>query len=226
MHRLMMKSEAYQQSSQPDGMTVKEDPGNILFSRMPLQRMSAEVLHDSILRVVGRLDDTPFGEPVPVEKHSNGEILPKPSDQGRRRAIYVLKRRRTPLTLLDVFDLPRLSPNCTERTVSNVAPQALQLLNSEKLIEDARFLAARLIDEYPRQPEKQLRSLYRRVLSRAPTEKETKSFEEDLSLLVFSWRSHLEEKRFDAPRDATAQWYALGSLAHALLNSAEFIYID
>ncbi|MBG98741.1 MAG: hypothetical protein CMN58_00170 [Solibacterales bacterium] len=226
MHRLMMTSEAYQQSSQPDEMTVKGDPGNILFSRMPLQRMSAEVLHDSILRVVGRLDDTSFGEPVPVEKHSNGEILPKASEQGRRRAIYVLKRRRTPLTLLDVFDLPRLSPNCTERTVSNVAPQALQLLNSEKLIEDARFLAARLIDEYPHEPEKQLRSLYQRVLSRTPTEKEAKSFEKDLSLLALNWRSYLEEKRFDAPRNATAQWYALGSLAHTLLNSAEFIYID
>ena len=226
MQRLMMTSEAYRQSSRVDPATEKADPDNILLSRMPLRRMNAEALHDSILRVVGRLDETPFGPPVPVEKQPNGEILPQATDKGRRRAIYVLKRRRTPLTLLDAFDLPQLSPNCTERTVSNVAPQALQMMNSETLIEDARFLAGRLIDEYPNDREQQVRALYQRVLSRPPTNDETARSLEDLSLLAVNWRPHLEKESFHGPRQTAARWYALASLAHALLNSAEFVYLD
>ena len=226
MHRLMMISEAYRQSSRVDPAAEKADPDNILLSRMSLRRMGAEALHDSILRVVGRLDDTPFGPPVPVEKQPNGEILPQATDKGRRRAIYVLKRRRTPLTLLDAFDLPQLSPNCTERTVSNVASQALQMMNSETLIEDARFLAGRLMDENPDNREQQVRALYQRVLSRPPTEGETARSLEDLSLLAVNWRPHLEKESFQGPRQTGARWYALASLAHALLNSAEFVYID
>lgn len=108
----------------------------------------------------------------------------------------------------------------------NVAPQALQLLNGTTLIDDARFLAARLIDEYPGQTEQQLQALYQRILSRLPTKQEANQLNEDLSLLAKNWRSHFEENRFAGPRDARAQWYALGSLAHTVLNSAEFIYID
>src|SRR5258707_1904845 len=123
---------------------------------MPLRRMDAEQLHDSILIAAGRFDTTPFGKPVPVDSRRGGEILAKGSKNGWRRSIYVLQRRTTPTTMLEVFDLPPMSPNCIERANSTVSTQALQMMNSEMIRERARFLAGRLMDELPRERRKQI----------------------------------------------------------------------
>ncbi len=226
MHRLMMTSSAYRQSSDVDPSAASADPENLLLSRMPLRRMDAEVLHDSILRVTGRLDPTRFGRPTRATKQENGEVVPDSTESGWRRAIYVLKKRRLPITLLEVFDAPQLSPNCTERRQSNVAPQALQMMNGTATLGHARYLAGRVIDELPGQAEAQVRALYTRVLSRPPTGAEAQAALADLDGLQMHWRAHLEETRHAGPRQPTARWMALGSLAHALLNSADFLYID
>ncbi len=226
LHRLMMTSSAYRQTSLVSEQARSGDPKNILLSRMPLRRMDAEVLHDSILRVTERVDLTPFGRPISVTKKDNGDIVPDAGKQGWRRAIYVLKKRRTPVTMLEVFDAPQLSPNCTERVESNVAPQALHLMNGGAILDHARYLAGRLIEQYPGNPTEQLDRLYEQVLARPATEQENAHARDDLVELTKHWKTHLEDTRYNGPRPPAAQWMALGSVVHALLNSPEFVYID
>ncbi|MSO22829.1 MAG: DUF1553 domain-containing protein [Acidobacteria bacterium] len=226
LHRLMMTSAAYRQSSRVRPDLLKADPENTLLSRMALRRLDAEGLYDSILSVTDRLDPQQFGKPAEIEEKPSGEIIAKGGKNGWRRAIYVLKRRKTPLTLLEVFDQPRMSPNCTERRQSNVSPQALQMMNGDTARQHARYLAGRLIDEFPGDREKQIRQLYLRTISRLPVPKETQQALTSMNELAKHWRSNLEEQKNQAPRVSTAEWYALSSLAHAMLSSGEFLYID
>ena len=226
MHRLMMTSAAYRQTSRVDPRAAKADPENALLSRMPLRRMDAEVLHDSILRVTGRLDPKRFGRPAKATKKASGEIVPDATEAGWRRAVYVQRKRRLPVTLLEVFDAPKPAPNCTERRESNVAPQALQMMNGASALEHARYLAGRLIDEHPGQTEIQVAAAYKRILSRPPAGEEVALAASDIANLRKHWSAHLDETRYAGPRQAAARWMAVGSFAHALLNSAEFLYID
>lgn len=226
MHQLMMTSTAYRQSSHISDRALEIDPQNKLLSRMQLRRMSAEALYDSILRATGRLDPTPFGPPDQVTTKGSGEIVVNGTKEGWRRAVYVLKRRKTPPTLLDVFDSPQLTPNCTERSQSTVATQALQMMNGATVRGHARYLAARLMDAFPNHREDQIEQLYLRTLTRPPTLREVESAHQTLDDLAAKWRNHLDDENDDAPRAFTAQWSALGSLAHALLSSAEFLYVD
>ena len=226
IHRLMVTSTAYRQTSEATEQVREADPDNLLLSRMPLRRMRSEMLYDSVLRAAGLLDPTPFGPPDPVEVRDSGEVVPTGSEAGFRRAIYLLKRRKSPATILELFDSPRMSPNCTERTISTVAPQALQMRNGDLVRGHARYLAGRLIDEQPDNPRARVEELYLRVLSRRPTETEIKLALQDLDRLAAEWENHLDMKNDSAPRAFAAQWSALGSLAHGMMSSGEFLYID
>ena len=173
MHRLIMTSSAYRQSSRFDPAIHQADPDNVLLSRMPMRRLEAEALYDSILKVAGSLDSTAFGPPVEIEVKPEGEIVAKGTKAGWRRSVYVLQRRKTPVTILELFDLPPMSPNCIERRQSTVPTQALQMMNGDLLQQHSRYLAGRLIDEFGNDRAKQIRALYLRALSRPPTAKET-----------------------------------------------------
>ncbi len=164
MHRLIMTSAAYRQSSRRWLGVHQADPDNLLLSRMPMRRMEAEVLYDSILKVTGSLDPTLFGPPVEVDIKPGGEVVAKGTKAGWRRSVYVLQRRRTPMTMLEVFDLPPMSPNCIERRQSTVPTQALQMMNSDVVQERSRYFAGRLIDQFGNDREKQIQALYLRAL--------------------------------------------------------------
>ena len=227
MQRLMVTSTAYRQSSAITPASEKTDPENTLLSRMPLRRMDAEQLHDSILSVTEELSSKSFGPPVPVETKAAGEVVAAGSNkEGFRRSIYVLQRRSTPLTLLEVFDSPPMSPNCIERAYSTVAPQALELTNSDGLRDRARYLAGRLIDGSPSDAAKQVSQAYLQTLGRPATPVEIKQALADIDRLASLWQDHLRKQKDDAPRAAEARWFALADLCHSLLSSAEFSYID
>ena len=147
MHRLMVTSTAYRQTSRKDPKLMAADPGNILLSRMPLRRMDAEQLYDSILKVTGRLNPKRFGPPELVEVKENKEVVAKGTDSGYRRSLYVLQRRTTRVSLMDAYDLPYMTPNCLERRESTVATQALHLMNGEQTWEHAQYLAGRIVDD-------------------------------------------------------------------------------
>jgi hypothetical protein len=193
---------------------------------MPMRRLEAEALYDSILKVAGRLDPTPFGPSVGIEVKAEGEVVASGTKAGWRRSVYVLQRRQTPVTILDVFDLPPMSPNCIERRQSTVPTQALQMMNGDLLQQHSRYLGGRLIDEFGDDREKQIRELYLRALSRPPTQQEIPQATGEIETLTKQWIDHLTQEKNEAPVGPTAQWRALSDFCKAMLSSAEFLYVD
>lgn len=226
IHRLILKSSAFRQTSRVAPGLETKDPDNVLLSRMPLRRMDADSLYDSVLKVTGQLDATRFGPASPIEVKPDGEVVPKGSPKGYRRALYVLQRRRTPVTMLETFDTPPMTPNCIERPRSVVATQALQLMNSAATVEHARHLAGRILDELPGRRDAQIQEAYLRVLSRTPSSAEARRAAAAIEEFEAMWKPQLDNRREAGPRSVLAQWMALGELIHTLLNSGEFSYVD
>ena len=226
LHRLMMTSTAYRQSSQVNEALLEIDPENVLLTRMPLRRMDAEALYDSMLRVTGRLDAEQFGPPSEVEVKENKEVVSKPTGNGYRRSLYVAQKMQKPLTLLDAFDLPRMTPNCIERRQSQVATQALQMMNGSDVWEHSRYMAGRLIDEIGPDPREQVEAVFLRALSRKPADDEMRDSLASLKEFTEIWPTRLQKDRDPAPVEWKSRWLALASFCHSMLNSAEFSFID
>jgi mono/diheme cytochrome c family protein len=211
MHRLMMTSSAYRQTSRITPAHEKLDPENKLLSRMPMRRIEAEVLSDTLLFVAGRLDETRYGFPSSVLVREDGLVTPLGTEKGWRRSIYTLKRRKDTPTILANFDYPPMSPNCMERVESTVALQALLLQNDSFIRELASQFAARTEREAGSEPARQVERMYWIAFGRSPTEEEKKVNLEALARL----KAVLEK-----PVDA------LTRVCHTLFNSAGFLYID
>jgi Protein of unknown function (DUF1553) len=215
MHRLIMTSNTYRQASTVTPELLKADPDNIWLSRMPLKRMEAELLYDSLLDISGRLDATRFGPPEPVQVRDDGMVTPIATEKGWRRSVYVAQRRTEIPTLFESFDLPPMSPNCLERNTSTVAIQALHLLNNSMVENLAEVFAERVRKEAGDQPEKQIETAYWYALSRPPSAEEKSA-----SLQAFNHFKQLEGQVSEVSQRA------LASFCHALVNSAGFLYID
>ncbi len=215
LHRLMMTSRTYRQSSRVGPEQEGLDPENRLLSRWPLQRMDGESLRDSLLRVSGRLDETPYGPPNPVSVRADGLSTAYEGKRGWRRSIYLRQLRMNTPTTLDLFDYPPMNPNCTERAQSTVAPQALHLLNDATIRRLAAALAQRVEKEAGDSLEAQVERIYWIALSRPPTAEERR-----LSLQSFrrAWKG-LGNRSQDRQQ-------VLAKFAHTLYNSAAFVYID
>lgn len=226
MHRLMVTSQAYRQSSIVSETLLKADPENTLLSRMSLQRMDAETLYDSLLQTSSRLDPTPFGAASAIEVTADKEVVVKPTSAGYRRSIYTLHQRQTPVSLLDAFDQPAMTPNCTERRRSNVATQALHLMNGSMAWNLARYMAGRIIDEVGANRDRQIEQIYLRAYSRKPSTEEIAIGTAAISGFEKQWPERLKQDNADAPLATQSAWLALANYCHAILNSAEFSFID
>jgi hypothetical protein len=152
----------------------------------------------------------------------------------------VLQRRSQTSTILEDFDLPQMAPNCVERTVATVAPQALHLLNNKMVHSWAVAMAERIIRDFGPDRDAQIRGAYELALGRQPDAAEVevtvKSFEE----LRERWLVEIQKaESHSAPSDKTTPRVegslspdgqivrkSLTNLCHALMNSAEFIYVD
>ena len=147
MHRLILNSRTYRQSSRITDQRRELDPQNRLLSRMPLRRLDAEALRDSLLFVSGKLDDRPGGLPDTVSVNRDGQVSVNPTDGGGwRRSVYLQYRRTEIPTMMDTFDYPQMGPNCVARNVSIVSPQSLMLMNNGHIHELAKAFAARVAD--------------------------------------------------------------------------------
>ncbi len=158
IHRLIMTSTAYQQSSARHDKGNAADRQKRLLWSMPVRRLESEAVRDSILAVSGMLDYQMTGKSIPVMADRTGQWVigkenlnagrPGPvidmKGQQYRRSLYVQVRRSRPLAVLEPFDLPELAPNCTQRPSSTVATQSLALLNSDFITAQSRFFAVRL----------------------------------------------------------------------------------
>lgn len=219
MHRLMMTSSVYRQSGRTrqssdapkhDGY---EDPDNRLLSHIPLRRMEAEPLRDSLLLIAGQLDETRFGPGDSVTVRPDGLVL-----SGKRRSVYVQQLRKHPASLLESFDLPAMNPNCLQRAESLVAPQALHLMNDAAVRELARQFADRVQREAGNDFARQVEKAYWISLTRPPSDEELTACLQTLTSLTEQWTKQVPA--------AEASRKALATLCHTVMNSATFLYID
>ncbi len=219
MHKLMMMSATYRQASVVTPAQEKADPDNRWLTRMPLKRMEAEVIYDSLLATSGRLDETRFGPPDPVDARKDGLVTAAKNDKGWRRSIYVRQRRTQVPTLLETFDLPQMNPNCVERVDSTVATQALFLRNNALVQELADAFARRVEKSAGVELGPQVELVYRIALARNPNAEERKAGVEALEQFTRAWRREVDS-------DSEASRRALATYCHTILNSAAFVYID
>jgi len=217
LHRLIMNSRTYRQTSQITVESRQRDPQNRLLSRMPLRRLDAEALRDSLLSVSGQLDRSAGGPPDSVTVSRDGLVSVDPTGSGKwRRSIYLQYRRTEIPSMMATFDYPEMGPNCVIRNVSTVSPQSLMLMNNQHV----RHLATAFADRVRRhlKPEhrhdrgSQVDLVYRLALSRSPNGTERKIGVESLLQLQRGWPEKPET--------------ALEVYCHTILNAAAFLYVD
>ena len=250
-HRLLMTSTLYRQSGDNDA-AQRADPDNRYYGRMKPRRLDAETLRDSILTVSGSFNPEPFGPPVPIARDGSGRVVTgQQRTDGRgdptiaepigerafRRSVYVETRRSIPLTVLDVFDAPIMSPNCEGRGNSTVAPQALMMLNDTFVLAQAQQFAQRLFREFPGDVRRQLIRAWLLTYGVAPSDRELTESLIYLAEVSESIRAHLAEMAVGAPTvvkpsdkpgavPVDIQTRAVASLCQALLGANRFLYVD
>jgi hypothetical protein len=220
LHRLIVTSTVYRQSSSPSPGAEAADPGNRLLGRMRLRRLESEALRDAVLAVSGTLERTVGGPPVPIEPRPDGLVVVP--DRGapsarRRRSLYLFARRNYNLTLLSVFDQPVMATNCVRRVHSAVPLQSLTLLNDATMLEQADHFAARVAASATA-PERRVETAFRLAFARQPTPKEVASGLAFLRKL----QARYGEERLPPAR---AERKALARLCHMLMCANEFLYV-
>ncbi|MSR31153.1 MAG: DUF1549 domain-containing protein [Gemmataceae bacterium] len=219
MHRMMMTSAAYRQSSTVDAKRLRLDPDNSLLSRMPMTRMDAEALYDSLLLVAGKLEERRYGPADPVQGRPDGLVTPQGAATGWRRLIYVQQPRKKLPSHLELFDYPQMNPNCLERRDTVNASQALHLLNNGMVRELASSFAERVRREAPGDSTRQMELVYLIALGRPPASEEKRLGMAALKELEEQWKSHLADGE-------SAGGKAHAEYCHAILNSAAFLFVD
>ncbi|MEM7231542.1 MAG: DUF1549 and DUF1553 domain-containing protein [Planctomycetota bacterium] len=222
--RRIVHSTVYRQSSAQTkevGIARRVDPRNLLLWRMPIKRLEAEIIRDSVLCASEALDQQMGGPSLGLKLLPDGrfviekEKLPRPGAQ-HRRSVYVLARRNYHLSFFEVFDQPQLTESCGQRESSSVVLQSLSMLNDVFVLEHAKAIASRVC-EAGRDVEA-VRSSFESVLCRPP------GSEEGAWALRF-----IEEQRTDyANRKLSteaARKSAFADLARMLLNTSEFLYV-
>jgi hypothetical protein len=150
LHRTIMLSTAYRQSSVRDPSREAIDPENRFYGRRDLQRLDAEVLRDSLLALSGQLNTDLYGPPIALQEDDAGQVRIDPGHP--RRSIYAKWRRTQPVAMLQAFDAPVMGVNCDVRPASTVATQSLMMMNNEFLLDQADKIAKRVADQVAAQP--------------------------------------------------------------------------
>ncbi|MCH2201818.1 MAG: DUF1553 domain-containing protein [Fuerstiella sp.] len=223
MHRLILTSRTWRQSSAVSDDHLTVDPDNKWISRMSLRRMEAEEVRDTLIFIADALDETPFGKPDAVNVANDGLVTAVPRNDKYRRSIYLRQRRKEMPTFLETFDLPQMNPTCQNRANSNVAQQALYLLNN-RMVRDlvSRFAAG--LSAAATDSDSRIQHLYLSALSRQPTEEELVSGRRTLAELEGQWAEYYSEQSEDEKKDPALEAFRV--YCHAILNSAGFLYID
>ncbi|MBI3849584.1 MAG: DUF1553 domain-containing protein [Verrucomicrobia bacterium] len=184
LHKLIVTSAAYRQSSRVDARKLELDPFNRLLSRGPRFRMEAEMIRDSALAISGLLNQRiggpsvfPFQPPglwteIGNKDYGIGDWVVSQGDELYRRGIYTFWRRSIPYPAFVGFDAPSRQQCTAHRARSNTPLQALTTLNDPSFFEAARALAQRLINEGGSDVGARVTYGFRLCLSRSPTAKE------------------------------------------------------
>jgi hypothetical protein len=169
VHRLILRSAVYRQSSAPRPALAAADPDNRLLARFPLRRLDAEAVRDAMLHVAGQLDTRAGGPYVPSRRTPEGTVeVAETAPGARRRSLYLQQRRTQVVTFLQLFDAPAITTTCGQRSPSTVPLQSLALLNSEFARARARGFAARLAREAGDDPARRLALAFQLACGRPP----------------------------------------------------------
>ncbi len=177
LHRLLVTSATYRQSSAPTSGAWERDPDNRLLARAPRLRLDAEAVRDAALAATGKLSSVRFGRPVrPPQPAGVTEIAfgrpgwrPDGGEARFRRSIYTFQKRTAPFAFYATFDAPSGEECVVQRQVSETPLQALSLLNDPMMVElHAAFGAALAARAAAAPVDDVLAHAFRRVCTRAP----------------------------------------------------------
>jgi hypothetical protein len=190
MHRLIVTSAVYQQSSRERPKLSEIDPFNKLLSRQARFRLEAEILRDAALTASGLLTPKIGGPsvypPIPEGALAITQVKrewPTATGPDRyRRAMYTFFFRSAPHPGLGLFDAPDASSTCTRRVRSNSPLQALTLLNDESFLEFSRALAKRILKEPSQDDKARLELGFLLALGRKPNAAESERLAQFLNL--------------------------------------------
>ena len=230
MHRLILMSAVYQQSTTFRQEAAQADPGNRLLWAFPRQRLEGEVIRDASLMVSGALDLTVGGPSVFPELPDGmgalrgGWKLSAPAERNRR-SVYIFVKRNTRYPMLEIFDMPDTHESCSRREITTTAPQALTMLNDKVTLEWAQSFAARALAA-PDPVDRAYRLAYLR--SPDPWEKDTVAtfFHKQKALIAGRIAQGGPLALPPAMPEGTDPAYAAAfvDFCHMLLNSNEFVY--
>ena len=245
LHRVMVNSTAYRQTSQRQPEKERLDPDNQLLGRMNVRRLEAETIRDAMLVATGKFNPKMFGAPVPVMADEDGQIIvgqdttdtagrpsgkfvPLNGDEFRR-SLYIQMRRSKPLAMLETFDLPRMEPNCELRNASTVAPQSLAMMNGEFTLTQSKYLAERVAREAT-DAAGRVKRAWLLCYGAEATSAEVAEAAAFLEAQTAFFKAHPVKPPAPAkgkePQPAEPELQALATFCQALLTSNRFLYAD
>ena len=204
LHKQILISAVYLQSSHHDEEKAKIDPDNRLLWRYSPKRLEAEVIRDAMLSVSGQLDRTMFG--------------PGTLDQRmKRRSIYFMIKRSKLIPMMQLFDQPEPLVSQGDRPATTIAPQALMFMNNPQVRDYARALATQLAKPADESPAEAVRSAYLRALSRPPSDDE---ISDNVAFLESQAASHAADGKSNASE------LAMADFCQVLFSLNEFVFIE
>jgi len=243
LQRWIVLSNTYQQSSTLDPADAAQaaahrvDPDNRLLWRYSRQRLEGEAIRDAALQISGQLNPRMFGPSAKPElpavmltSRYAWEADPNAVDRNRR-SIYIFARRNMRYPLLAAFDPADMHGSCARRSITTTAPQALSLLNSEFMLEQARRWGGALLTWHPEGGSELIAAAYREAYGRPASVDEIAAAE----AFVAEQARRIEAAGTFGPallpdpaptEMAPATAAAIVDLCHAILNSTEFLYVD
>lgn len=192
MIRQLVLSQAFQQSSAPNRDSLTVDSNSVLLWRFPPKRVEAEVIRDSILLASGRLDRTIGGRSYRIHNekktYAQWEVVDNHGPHTWRRLLYQERMRRVDDGIFTAFDFPDCGQVRAKRPVSTTPLQALNLLNSDFVIEQSGLIAERATEEAGKDLQRSVERCFELLLGRRPDDQERQDCialakESDLSLV-------------------------------------------
>lgn len=216
IHRLILNSDVYRQSSTRRAGLDAVDPDNRLLAHFPILRLDAEAVRDAMLYVSGELDMRAGGPYVASKRTPEGVVeVAENVDGARRRSLYLQQRRTQVDTFLQLFDAPSIVTTCGKRSPSTVPLQSLALLNSDFARSRAKSFAKRLTLEVGDKTDKRLDLAFTLTCNRMPLANERTACEK-----------FLEAQRIVYAKDKGADEKAWCDLCQMLLASNAFLYVE
>tara|TARA_Y100000766_G_scaffold109692_1_gene93840 strand:+ start:1057 stop:3795 length:2739 start_codon:yes stop_codon:yes gene_type:complete len=216
--RLLLTKAYGQSSTSADPAFDQKDPTNILLHRMPVRRLEAEAIRDSVLAVSGRLERKIGGKPVPtyLDEFVVGRGRPGggPLDGAGRRSLYTSVRRNFLPTLMLAFDFPAPFSTKGKRDITNVPAQSLALMNDKLIYEQARIWAQKVLKEMPSAtPEERLNRMFENAFTR-------RAGRHEIAILMESLPGLMELHGGNPNSEGLWQ-----DLCHSLFSMNDFIYL-